>query len=96
MIFRSIIDLNLQFLNNVAIIKTKINLLLAYIGKLDKQGYVVAMLKSSLLTFYRRHYELVDWYEISISEIAMDLFTFCRFFPFLYHPQDFYQTCLYK
>jgi hypothetical protein len=42
--------------------------------KLLKQGYFVPMLKSSLQKFYVRHHDLVDHYEISISQMTMDLF----------------------
>jgi hypothetical protein len=34
------------------------------------------MLKSSLQKFYGRHNDLVDSYEISISQMTMDLFPF--------------------
>ena len=38
-----------------------------------KQGYITPKLKSSLQKFYDRHHDLVDRYEISISQITMDL-----------------------
>ena len=40
--------------------------------KLLKQVYVASM-KSSLQNFYRRHYNLDDHYEISISQLSIDL-----------------------
>ena len=45
--------------------------------KLLKQDYVAPRLKSSLQKFYCRHQNLVDRYEISISQMTMDhlLFT---------------------
>jgi len=43
--------------------------------KLPKQGYIAPVLKSSLQTFYGRHYKLVDRYEIYISKMAMDPFS---------------------
>ena len=52
--------------------------------KLLKQGYVAPMLKSSLHKLYGRHHNLVDHYEISISQIT-----------FYYHCQYLYQTWLY-
>ena len=42
--------------------------------KLHKQGYAVPMLKSTIQAFYGRHHELVDSYEISISQMTMDRF----------------------
>jgi hypothetical protein len=44
--------------------------------KLLKQGYVAPWLKSSLQTFYSRHHNLVDHYEISIFQMTMDLLLF--------------------
>ena len=35
--------------------------------------FTTCRLKSSLQTFYGRHHNLVDLYEISISQITMDL-----------------------
>ena len=43
--------------------------------KLLKQGYVVPRLKSSLQKLYRRYHNLVVGYEISISQMTMELFT---------------------
>ena len=42
--------------------------------RLLKQAYVAPILKSLLQTFYGRHHELVDRYEIYISKMAMDPF----------------------
>jgi len=46
--------------------------------KLRPQGYVAPKLKSSSQSFrqkvYGRHRELVDQYELSISEMKMDIF----------------------
>jgi hypothetical protein len=42
--------------------------------KLLKQGYLAARVKSSLQKLYGLHHNLVDRYEISISEMTMDLF----------------------
>ena len=44
--------------------------------KLLKQGYVTPRLKSSLQTFYGRHHEMVDHYDISISQMTMDILPF--------------------
>jgi hypothetical protein len=44
--------------------------------KLLNRGYVVPMLKSSLQKLYGRHYNLVDRYEISISQMTMDISLF--------------------
>ena len=41
--------------------------------KLLKQDYVALRLKSSLQKFYGRPHNLVDRYEISISQMTMDL-----------------------
>ena len=43
---------------------------------LRKQGYIALMLKSSLQKFYNRHHQLVDRYEIPISQMAMDRLSF--------------------
>ena len=56
--------------------------------KLLKQGYVPPKLKSSLHIFYGRHHNLVDRYEISISQMTLD-----GFFP--YYCQDFDRTWLH-
>jgi hypothetical protein len=53
--------------------------------KLSKQGYVSPRLKSSLQTLYRRHHDLVDRYEIFISQMIMNLVHFAHIFYFLYH-----------
>ena len=57
--------------------------------KLLKRGYDVARLKLFLQTFYGRHHNLIDHYEISISQMTMDFFTFYVDFCFPYHWQDF-------
>ena len=44
--------------------------------KLLKKGYVAPRLKSSLHKFYCCHRNLVDSYEVSISQITMDLLLF--------------------
>ena len=44
--------------------------------KLLIQGYVAARLKSSLQRIYSRHHNFVDRYEISISQMTMDLSLF--------------------
>ena len=41
--------------------------------KLLKQGYVAPRLKSLLQKLYGHHHNLVDRYEISISQMTMDL-----------------------
>ena len=41
-----------------------------------KQGHVAPRLKSSLQKCYGRHHNLVDRYEISISQMTMDLLLF--------------------
>ena len=64
--------------------------LLGWHKQLLKQGYVAPMPKSSLHKLYGRHHNLVDHYEISISQI-----TFYVDVYFLYHCQYFYQTWLY-
>ena len=43
-------------------------------NKLLKQGFAEERLKSSLRKFYGRHHELVDRYDISISQLATDIF----------------------
>jgi hypothetical protein len=45
-----------------------------------KQGYAAPRLKSSLQQFYGRHRNLVDRYEISTSQMTMDLLPFTRCF----------------
>jgi hypothetical protein len=44
--------------------------------KLLKQGYFVPKLKSLLQIFYDRYHNRVDCYEISISQMAMDILLF--------------------
>ena len=44
--------------------------------KLLKQGYVAPRLKSSIQQLYGRHHNLVDRYEISISQMTMYLLLF--------------------
>ena len=41
-----------------------------------KQGYGVPRLKASLQKFCDRHLEVIDCYEITISQMAMDIFPF--------------------
>jgi hypothetical protein len=41
-----------------------------------KQSYVAPKLKSSLQKLYGRHHDLDDCYEISISQMTMDLLLF--------------------
>ena len=41
-----------------------------------KQGYSAPRLKSSLQKFYGHHHDLVDRYEISISQMTIDLLHF--------------------
>ena len=41
--------------------------------KLLKQGYFAPKLKSSLRQLYGHHHDLVNCYEISISQLTMDL-----------------------
>ena len=42
--------------------------------KLLNQGFLMIRLKSSLRKFYGRHHELVDSYEISVSQMITDMF----------------------
>ena len=49
--------------------------------RLLKQGYVVHRAESSLEKLYGRHHNLVDRYEISISQMTMDRFYVDAFFP---------------
>jgi hypothetical protein len=63
--------------------------------KLLKQGNIAIRLKSLLLKCYGHHHNVVDHYEISISQITMNLFIFYVDGSFLYHCQDFFRTCLY-
>jgi hypothetical protein len=41
--------------------------------KLLSQGYVQPLLKSSLQKFYDRHHDLVDRYDVSISQMRLDI-----------------------
>ena len=64
--------------------------------KLLNQGYVAPRLNSSLQKFYGRHHNLVDRYEISISQMTMNLLLFTQMFSYLYHCQDSYRNyCIY-
>ena len=60
--------------------------------KLLKQGCIAPGLKSSLQKFYGRHHNLVGRYEISISQMAMNILLYTQMFSFLYHCKDFYRT----
>ena len=60
--------------------------------RLSKQGCVARKLKSLLHKFYCRHHDLVERYEISISQMTMDLLLFAYIFASLYHCQDLYRT----
>ena len=57
--------------------------------ELLKQRYAAPKLKSSLQKCYGRHHDLVDRYEISISQCIF--YFFLRFFLSLPPPQDFYR-----
>lgn len=46
------------------------------------------------IIFYHRHHEMVDSYEITISQMAIGLFHFTSIF-FFNHRQDYYWTWLY-
>jgi hypothetical protein len=50
-------------------------------------GFLLAKLKSSLRKFYGHYHELVDFYEISVSQITTDMFHLSFTFPgpFLIH-----------
>ena len=55
--------------------------------KLLNQGFLLVKLKSSLRKFYGRHYDLVDPYGISVSQMIMDMFhlSWALPGPFLIH-----------
>ena len=57
--------------------------------KLLIQGYVVPCLQSSLQNSYGRHHDLVDRFEISISQMTLVLFDFTCYFSFFYDQHDF-------
>jgi len=42
--------------------------------KLPNQGFLLVKLKSSLRKFYGRHHDLVDLFEISVSQMTADMF----------------------
>ena len=49
--------------------------------------------KGDFLNIFKvRHHNLVDRYEISISQMTIDLFLFTYRFSFFYHCQDFHRT----
>ena len=51
---------------------------------------------NSLQKLYGRHHNLVDRYEISISQMTMNLLLFTQMFSYLYHCQDSYRNyCIY-
>ena len=43
-------------------------------GKLMNQGFLLVKLQSSLRKFYGRHHDLVDWYDISVSQMTTGIF----------------------
>jgi hypothetical protein len=55
--------------------------------KLLNQGFLLIKLKSSLRKFYCRHHDLVDRYEISVSQMTRDIFHLSQALPgpFLVH-----------
>ena len=57
-------------------------------------AFRLKLLTSSVSKCYGRHDDLVDRYEISISQMTM-YFPFYVYFAFLYHCQDFQRTWLY-
>ena len=61
------------------------NLLIA--RKLLNQGFLLVKLKSSLRQFYGRPHDLVDRYEISVSQMTIDMFHLSQKLPgsFLIH-----------
>ena len=73
----------IEFVLSIVIFWTK--LLTQKLLKTD----VAPRLKSSLQNFYGRHYELVDRYEISISQITIDLFAFTQICSFFFQRPDF-------
>ena len=61
--------------------------LLLLTRKLLNQWFLVVQSKSSLRKSYGRHYDLVNRYEISVSQITADMFPFSlsQYGPFLIH-----------
>jgi hypothetical protein len=64
------------FHNSYVILKLVPTTVISWTQKLLKQGYIAPRLKSSLQKFYDRHHNLVDHYEISISQMTMELLLF--------------------
>ena len=44
--------------------------------KLMEQGFLELKLKSSLRKFFGRHHDLVDAYDVSVSQMTIDMFSF--------------------
>ena len=57
-------DLYSDFLNRAKLLSQK----------LLSQGYVQPLLISSLQKFYGRHHDLIDRYDVSISQMKLDIF----------------------
>jgi hypothetical protein len=58
--------------------------------------HALMLISSSLQKFYEHHYELVDRYKISISQMGRNLLPLADICSFFYHRQDFYRTWIYK
>ena len=56
--------------------------------KLLNQGFILFKLKSSLRKFYGRHYDLVDRYGISVSQMTMDMSHLSKTLPGLFLIHD--------
>jgi hypothetical protein len=54
--------------------------------------HALMLISSSLQKFYEHHYELVDRYKISISQMGRNLLPLADICSFFYHRQDFYRT----
>jgi hypothetical protein len=62
--------------------------------KLLNQGFLLFKLKSSLRRFYGCHRDLVDRYEISVSQMTTDIFSTCRKdFPVLSSFMTYHRVC---
>ena len=56
--------------------------------KLLNQGFILFKLKSSLRKFYGRHYDLVDRYGISVSQMTTDMSHLSKTLPGLFLIHD--------
>ena len=44
-------------------------------NRLQRQGYLLPRLKAALKKFYGRHHDIIDRFDVSVSQMTRDMFT---------------------